>query len=795
PRDRASSGSRGVKTGQSVPYIDGRERVTGHIEYVLNLEVPGMLHGKVLRSPYPHARVLGVDTSEAERLPGVVAVLKGSDILDHPDVRARFGPVYRDQGVVAINKVRFVGDPVVAVAAVDEDVAEEALDLIQVDYEELAAVFDLEEAIRPDAPLVHETIMRREESFADIILRAQDGTNICNHFQLRKGDVDIGFAEADLIFEDTFSTPAYQHVNLEPHVCIAQVDGAKNVTVWSSTQTPYIVRAQLAETFRVPQSQVRVIVPTLGGGYGAKTYPKIEPLTAMLAWKAGRPVKITLTRAEDFVSITKHASKITMKTGVKRDGTIVAREVRAYWNAGAYADISPRLIKNGGYASPGPYRIPHVKVDSYAVYTNLPPAGAFRGYGVGQVAWAYESQMDMIAERLGMDSVEFRMKNFIGEGDTYATGEVVHDPMFARLTHESAKWIGWDQPSESVDGTRRRGKGVACIIKGTITPSTSKALARINPDGSCTVLTSTVEMGQGSRTILAQIVSDAFDLPIEQIKIVDPDTDITPYDLTTSSSRSTFSMGTAVMMAAEDAKQQLRETASELLEASADDLEIVGGRVQVKGSPESGLSFAEVISQARLGEVDGRGTFTTEGGIDPETGQGIASVHWHQASAAVEVEVDIGTGKVDVLRLQTSLYTGRTVNPVNAELQTEGNLFFGQGKALLEEMVFDHGQLVNGTLADYMLPSFLDAPDDLGVALIEHDDPNAEVHGIGETALPPVAPAIGNAVYNAVGIRIQDLPITPEKVLKALRLGSGDVLSLSKGQALREKAQAERLVG
>lgn len=757
-----------MRTGEAAHYVDAYERVTGQIEYVLNLEVPGMLYGKVLRSPYPHARILQIDVSKAARAPGVVAVLQRSDIIDNSEVRARFGPVYRDQGIVAIDKVRFVGDPVAAVAAVDEDAAEAALDLIEVEYEELPAVFDIDEAIQPDAPLVHETVMRRETSFHDIILHPRDGTNICNQFRLRKGDVETGFAEAELIFEDTFYTPAYQHVTLEPHVCIAQIGPGKRITVWSSTQTPYIVRSQLAETFRVPESQVRVIVPTLGGGYGAKTYPKIEPLTAVLAWKAGRPVKITLTRAEDFVSITKHAAKIRMKTGVKRDGTIVAREVEAYWNAGAYADISPRLIKNGGYASPGPYRIPHVKVDSYAVYTNLPPAGAFRGYGVAQVAWAYESQMDMIAEQLGIDPVELRLRNFIAEGDTFATGEVVQDPMFARLTRESARWIGWGAPSRPQENTKRRGKGIACILKGTITPSTSTAMIRLNPDGSCSVLTSTVEMGQGSKTILTQIVGEALGLSPEQIKIVNPDTDVTPYDLTTSSSRSTFSMGTAVSMAISDAKEQLRLAASELLEASPADLEIVDGRVQVRGVPERGMSFAEVIRRARLGEINGRGTFTTEGGIDPETGQGVASVHWHQASVAVEVEVDTETGRVDICRLQCSLFTGRTMNPVNAELQTEGNLFFGQGKALLEEMIFDSGQLVNGNLADYMLPSFLDIPTRLSLALIEHEDPEAEPHGIGETALPPVAPAIGNAICNAVGVRIRALPITPEKVLKAL---------------------------
>ncbi len=276
-----------MTVGKAMPYVDGRERITGQIGYVLNFELPGMVYAKVLRSPFAHARIIEIDISEAERLPGVITILKGSDLVEDPEVRARFGPVYRDQPILAINKVRFVGDAVVAVAAVDEDTADAALDLIYVDYEELPAVFDQEEALRPGAPLVHEKVMRREESFPDIILRAQDGSNICNHFKLRKGDVEVGFAAADHIFEHNFSNPANQHVTMEPHVCVAQVDQAKNVVCWSSTQTPYVVRAQLAETFRVPQSQARVIVPTLGGGYGAKTYPKIEPLTAMLAYNRG----------------------------------------------------------------------------------------------------------------------------------------------------------------------------------------------------------------------------------------------------------------------------------------------------------------------------------------------------------------------------------------------------------------------------------------------------------------------------------------------------------------------------
>ena len=758
--------------GERTPYIDGRERVTGTIQYVLNMQLPGMLYGKVLRSPYPHARVLSVDASEAERLPGVVAVLTGADIADHPDVKARFGPVFRDQTIVAVDKVRFAGDPVAAVAAADLDTAEEALGLIRVEYEELQAVLDPEMGVRADAPLVHETLILPEQSFADIIVNAEGGTNVCNHFTLRKGDVETGFAEADHIFEDRFSTPTSQHVNLEPHVCVAEVDAARHVHVWSSTQTPFIVRSQLAEVFRVLESHVRVSVLALGGGYGAKTYPKIEPLTAMLAWKTGRPVKITLTRSEVFLTITKHSSQIRMKTGVMRDGTIVAREVEAYWSAGAYGDISPRLVKNGGYACAGPYRTPHVKIDSYAVYTNLPPSGAFRGYGVAQAAWAYETQADMIAERLGLDPVAFRLKNFLVDGDTFATGQEMQGSSFDRLTRDASERIGWGKPSAPASSAvHRRGKGVACIIKGTITPSTSVGMVRVNADGSVTVLASTVEMGQGARTMLAQIAADTLGVPLDRVRVADPDTEVTPFDLTTSSSRSTFSMGKAVTDACGDVMRQLREAAARtgvLAKATASEMEVDSGGVQVTETPELRMSFAEVLSKTRQGEIVGHASFATEGGLDPETGQGIASVHWHQAAAAAEVEVDTETGKVEVLRLHSSVYTGRTVNPLAAELQSEGNLAFGQGKALLEEMVFDGGHLVNGNLADYMIPSMKDSAFDRSVTLMEGGYGDGEVHGIGETGLPPVPPAIGNAVANAIGVRITDLPITAEKVLRAL---------------------------
>ncbi len=751
--------------------VDARERVTGTVSYTINLSVPGMLHARVLRSASPHARLVRVDVSRAREVPGVALVLTGDDVRNRKDFKPYFGPVFRDQPVLAIDKVRYIGEPIVAVVADDLDTAQEALDLVEIEYEDLPAVFDAVEALAEGAPLVHEEPPKAGATFADLVINTEVGTNACNHFKLRKGDVDKGFAEADYVFEDTFTSPAVQHVPFETHACVAEVEDGR-LTVWATTQTPHPLRAQLAEMFDLPLSNVRVIVPTLGGGYGAKCYPKVEPLAAVLAHLTRRPVRIHLTREEEFVTVTKHGVLVKMKTGLKRDGTIVARKSTCYFNTGAYADIGPRLIKNGGYATGGPHNIPHVWVDSYAVYTNIPPAGAFRGYGVSQAAWAYETQMDMIAERLGMNPYELRKKNLLQEGQTFATGEVVEDCHFDELLDRAAAGIGWDANEKPVrNGSKVRAKGLSCIIKGTVTPSTSTASVKLNEDGSVNVLTSSVEMGQGLLTVLAVIAAEKLGIPVDRVSVSTVDTDVTPYDQQTSSSRSTYSMGSAVMLAMDDVRDQLLDLGSDLLEADRADLEIAQGKVRVKGAPDRAVDLGQVVRKSRSGNLLANGTFATKGGLDPETGQGIGSVHWHQAAGAAEVEVDLETGKIEVLRYHAAIYAGRVFNPVQAELQTEGSVAFGLGQALFEEMVFDHGQLQNGNLGDYMIVSLEDLPQ-VDVSILEHPN-KTEIHGIGETSLPPVMPAIGNAIFRATGARITDLPITPEKVLRALRDGQG----------------------
>jgi CO/xanthine dehydrogenase Mo-binding subunit len=513
---------------------------------------------------------------------------------------------------------------------------------------------------------------------------------------------------------------------------------------------------------------VRVVVPTLGGAYGGKCYPKIEPLTAVLAHLVRRPVRLHLTREEEFVTVTKHAVVIKMKTGLTKDGRILARKSTCYFNTGAYADIGPRLIKNGGYATGGPHSIANVSVDSYAVYTNVPPAGAYRGYGVSQAAWAYDTQLDMIAARMGIDPLELRMKNLLQDGDRVMTGEVVEDIHFRELLSKAADAINW-KPGESMvrSGNKVRAKGVSCIIKSTVTPSTSTAIVKLNEDGSLNVLTSSVEMGQGLKTALSVMAAEKLGLAIDQVHVSDVDTDVTPYDQQTSASRSTHAMGTAVMVAMDDVREQVLEHTAGLLEVVKEDLEIAQARVQVRGAPERSLSLGQVVRMSRCGNILGQGIFQSKGGLDPETGQGIGSVHWHQAAGGAEVEVDLETGRVEVLHYHGAVYAGRIINPVQAELQTEGSIGFGIGHALFEEMIYDGGQLQNGNLGDYMIASFNDLPK-MTVSVVEHLEAN-DIHGLGETSLPPVMPAIGNAVFRATGVRICDLPLTPEKVLRGLR--------------------------
>ncbi|MFN8458251.1 MAG: xanthine dehydrogenase family protein molybdopterin-binding subunit [Anaerolineae bacterium] len=753
--------------GQSLPMPDAVERVTGTVPFLLNLELPAMLHAKVLRSPFPHARVARINTQAAEALAGVAAVLSCHDFGPGSPLDPFYGSVLKDHQVVAIDKVRFVGEPVAAVAAEDGETAEAALDLIEVEYEELPAVFEVQEASREGAPLIHEGVVKTYPGPARVPIRGVENSNIFQSIHLRHGNVAQGFRQSDHIFEHTFTSPAVHHAALEPHVTVAQFEPGQ-LTLWSATQAPYNVRGRMAEIFGLSPEQVRVIVLPVGGGFGAKSHIKLEGLTAALAWKAGgRPVKLVLSRAESFAQITKHAAHLTLRTGVKRDGSLVARQAAIYWNAGAYSDTSPIVTRNGALTCFGPYRLPHAWADSYAVYTNTPPAGSYRGPAVLEVTWAGESQLDIIARELSLDPVELRLKNLLEDGDTFITGETMHGMHYKTLLETAAQEIGWEQPILAKP-RRRRGRGIAVTIKSTTTPSTSKANIRLEADGSCTLLVSTVELGQGSKIVLSQIAADALGLPLEQIRLVNPDTAITPFDMATNSSRSTFSMGNALRLAAQALKQRLAEVAAEVLEARGDDLLVENGRVRVRGQADISLSWAEVVKRSGQETLIGAAAFTTQGGLDPETFQGVGSVHWHQGVGAAEVEVDEETGRVQVTNFHAGTYAGQVINPAMVSLQTEGNVIMGLGVALSEELIYDQGQIVNANLGDYLIPSLRDVPAKLTSDEMEDPHGSPEIHGVAESTIPTVAPAVANAIAAATGVRLYDLPLTPDKILQKM---------------------------
>ncbi len=771
-----------TEIGKSVRRSDYEIKVTGKAQYLGDMQVPGMCHGKILRSPLPHARIKNIDASKALKVPGVVAVITRDDIVSDEGIEPYYGPVFKDQTIVAVEKVRHVGDPVAAVAASTVDAADEALRLIDVDYEELPAVLNVQEAVRPGATLVHESVRIPESGFADLAeLKPVEGTNICTHFRLNRGDIEKGFAESDLVFEDTFTLPATQHCFLETHACIASVDPGGRITVWATTQNPFVVRTQLSNIFKVPVSKVRVVVPYLGGGYGGKVYPKIEPITVALALKARLPVRVLLSREEVFYTITKHGAAIRMKTGVKKDGTLVARECEIYLDTGAYAEIGPRVAKKSGYTAAGPYRIPNLKIDSYSVYTNKPPAGAFRGFGVSQSAWAVESQMDIVAAALKIDPLHIRLKNGYREGDRFVTEETLRSVGLQQCVEEVAKSIGWEDKkfkSAKVHGEKsdavKRGKGLACMIKATITPSISCAVVKLNEDSSLSIYTGTIEMGQGSETVLAQIAGEELGIPLEKIQVLGVDTDVVPYDLTTSSSRSTFHMGKAVQLAAQDIKQQLKQTVVKEYGVPDDQVRFAGGKILL---PETALDYVDAMFKRfgmRGGTLVGDGQVKTS--VKDEYGEKSTSAFWFVAAGAAEVEVDSETGQIKLLKYATAVDVGKALHPLGCRQQLSGGAITGIGQAMFEEIAYDNGQLINPNLVDYVLPSLADMPPVIEPISVEipHKDGPFGAKGIGESALIPVAPAIANAVFDAVGVRIKDLPIKAEKIYLALEAAKAE---------------------
>ena len=746
--------------GRPVPRVDGLEKVTGRARYVTDLVIPGMAHARVMRSPYAHARVRRVDVTRARALTGVLAALCGADLTW---CEPYYGPAYRDRPVLAIDVARYEGEPVAAVAAVDEATADAALDLIEVDYEPLPPVTTLEEALAPGAPLVH-TGKPQAGIFADLsTLRPEPGTNICHQFHFARGDSAGALASADLVLDDTYRFPPVQHYAMEPHAAVAVWSETDGLTIWASSQNPYSVRVELAKMFDVPLARIRVVVPHLGGGFGSKTYAKLEPLAAALARVAGRPVRLAASVAEAFQTVRRCAARVHVRVGFRRDGALVAVECDADYDVGAYADIGPRVVQKGTYTATGPYRVPHVELAARAVYTNTTPGGAFRGFGVPQLAWALESLVDAAADRLGRDPVELRRQNFLAHGEEFAPGDTPIDGKLEESLSRAAEAIGWTRASAA-----DRGRGVAAMLKASVAPSVSEAIVRLHTDGSVSVLASAVEMGQGTRTVLAQIAAEVLCVPLARVTVVQPDTAVTPYDQTTSSSRSTTMTGRAVQVASEDVREQLLRITAEALGVATRDLTLDEGAVV---APARRLPYAEVLLLRfgmSGGELIGRGVIAPGRTAAPLGG---STPFWEMAVGAAEVSVDEETGAVRVERYVSVADVGRAVNPLLLEGQDEGGVVQGLGHTLLEEMLYADGHLLNGTLLLYRVPRADDAPEALECHFVENADGSGPfgAKGAGEGSLIPVSPAVANALARLTGVRLRDLPLTPERVWRALR--------------------------
>lgn len=750
--------------GQPVTRVDVDDKITGSATYGYDLVLPNMLHGKVLFSTRPHARIVKINLDKARQYPGVAAAISGAD------TPWTHGESIKDKPFLAQNKVRYIGEPVAAVAAEDEDTAQAALQLIEVEYEDLPAYFTPEAACQSEAEPIHEDFENYRK--APFIVGAPM-PNVCQHFKLRTGDVAEGFKGSDLVLEETYYVPVIQHAAMEPHSAHAQVDPESGqVTVWVANDAPFRALTEIAEALGLPQEKIRLINPLQGGGFGSKGGLKLEPIAMGLAFHTnGRPVRVKFNREETFIStLVRHEATVQIRSGVKNDGTLMARHMTLFWGGGAYAEKSPTVCIRGSLPAPGPYRIPNVHVDGYAVYTNKPVAGAFRGYGIPQGAWATEQHMDELATRLGLDPLEFRLKNVFVDGDVAYWGEQLHSVGLTETLTKAAAAIDWGKPRPAGVG-----RGLACISKPTRSPTTSNAGVLVDTSGRVTVLAGTVEIGQGCNTILSQVAAEELRVPIEQIQVASLDTDIIPFDASTTSSRSTYHMGNAVRGAAIHAREQLLEIAGPMLEGKQEELVLNDGKVHLKDHEEITLTFGEMIRR-KLGAgavLRGDASYTYEIGkdLDLETGHSDhASAFYMYATQAAEASVDEETGRVRLLRVSAAHDVGKAINPLNCEAQIEGGVAMGIGAALHEDLVIDdQGKVRNPSFLDYHLVTSLDVPEIIPI-VVECPEPEGPygAKGLGEPGLAPTPAAIGNAVANAINTRVHNLPLTPERVFWAL---------------------------
>ena len=744
------------------PRVDAWEKVIGQATYTEDIPLPyGTAYGAILRSPYSHARIRNINAEEAERLPGVLAVLTREHLVDMDPYRHRpgfGGDVPVNEAFIAINEVRYDGEPVAAVAAEDMAIAQEAIGLIEVEYEDLPALFDPRDAIAPEAPLVHES----------------HGSNVVGEYRWGWGNVEQGFQESDSIFEGTYLFPSVFHNPMENiGGCIANFHG-NEVELVAPIQHPFNARDEIAQFFGLERRQVRIRMPYIGGGFGAKELKSGHLIALWLSRKTGRPIVTIPAAEESFRNDARHQMVYKVKTGLKADGTLWAQEIDLLVNEGAYSHGLgvTRLAVAGAW---GPYKIPHIRMVGRSIYTNTVPAGSFRGLGKAQVTWGYESNLDHIARQLGIEPMEFRIKNFMRRGHVVVEGTTPLDTDYDDLLHRAAEAIQWDGKSNrlgpiittpEVITKPLRGRGLSTTFRhGYLGGSNAHVTVMLDDRGRVKILHSAAEIGMGVYSVMARVAAESLGIPERRIDVSHPDTENPPSD-GIGSSRDTVCMGNAVQAACEDLRRELLKVASICKGGDAEEWSLVGGRLW---HGEQDYDIGEILAATRSisGVIMGTGAHISPRRDNPFMG---TVPHWEVSAAAAEVEIDPETGQVRLLKYATVCDVGKAIHPVACKGQLDGGAVMGLGHAMYEEMVYENGQFANGEALQYRLPGMEDLPEHLTSVMVENGDgPGPQgSKGMGQASVSPVAPAIGNAIFDAIGVRIQDLPITPEKILRSL---------------------------
>ena len=739
------------RIGGSPNRVGGIGRVTGSQQYVADIRLQDVLEVKLVTLDCARARIISIDTSVAEQVPGVRLVMTAADL---PQPVPRFGPQLSDRPVIAVGEMKYHGEPVAAVAAETKDAAEEAARLVKVEYEELPAIFSVAAALDPEAVLVQDPALRAGDPRAT--------TNVFREHRFGWGDVET--ASADLVIENAYTFPMVTHFAIEPHGFMAAPDG-DGIACWSSIQHPYLLQKMLAKILGLPLARVRVFAPDPGGGFGGKQNPKLEPLVAFMALRAGRPVRLILTLEETFQAVRRTSAEVRVRTGFRSDGTLAFQDIAADYLAGAYVDIADRVVSKGSYPACGPYRVPDARIVARSILSHTPPSTAFRGFGNPQVNWAVESNLDEGALALGIDRLEIRLRNLARPGEDFIPGDTPADGDWGQTVRRAAELIRWGSPLPE-----GRGRGIAVGIKSGPTTGLSYSTVRLLADGSVLVYAGTSDMGQGARTVYAQIAAEELGAPLAWVTVVMGDTFSVPYDQQTSASRSTVLMGNAILRACQSIQAQLRTMAARLHGIDEADIVVEGGVVRL---PDRELSIIDVLkpSLGRLGgELVGNGEMRKD--AEPDHPLGGSAAFFEFNCTAIEAEVDQDTGDVVLVRHVTVSDVGKALNPLQVTMQDEGAAIQGLGHTLMEHFIFDErGRIRNMGAIDYRIPTSMDLPLDMQSAIVENADGPGPYgsKGMSEGALLCVAPAVAAAVRDATGVAIRDLPLTPERVWRALR--------------------------